>query len=179
MRLERIIDPGSAAFQQIWKIYESSFPIDERRTLDQQKHLFANSLYSLLAAYASDTSPTGFISSWKVADFHFIEHMAIREIERKKGAGTRMLHAFMSGKRKIILEAENPESGEQKLRIRFYQNAGFRLNNYDYLQPPYGLDKKPVHLLLLSHPDKLDALEFYNVRNLLHRTVYGLHEPLV
>jgi ribosomal protein S18 acetylase RimI-like enzyme len=179
MRFERVSDSGSPAFGEIWTIYESSFPEDERRTLDQQKALFSNPRYFLLAAYSENARSAGFISCWLVDGFHFIEHMAIHEPGRRKGAGTRMLRAFMEGKARIILECENPQGAEQKRRIAFYKKAGFHANDFDYIQPPYGIDKNPVHLLLMSYPEKLGAVEFHNVRNAIHRMVYGLNEPLI
>ena len=61
----------------------------------------------------------------------------------------------------------------------FFEKLGFKLNRYDYTQPPYGRGKKPVKMYIMSHPAALTEKEFSFVRDKLHKKVYGLEKALV
>ncbi len=176
--LERVTDASSALFEGLWSIYESSFPSDERRSLEKQAPLFDDKRYYMLAA-VEDGRAIGVISYWDLDDFSFIEHIAVHESSRGTGAGTRMMEEFLKGRGKVILEVEAPRTPMQKKRVAFYERLGFLLNSYDYIQPPYGEGKKPVHLLLMSRPARLAEEEFSSARKELHSSVYGLMEPMV
>src|SRR4030095_1386358 len=174
MKLIALSDRNSPAFAEIWSIYESSFPPDERGSLAQQEALLKEPAYHLIAAYEND-SLMGFISSWEL-DFTFIEHVAVKEHLRDRGAGTKLLHAFLSERKKVILEVEPPENDLKKRRIAFYKRIGFRLNSFPYLQPPYGPGKSAVPMALMSYPKALDEKEFSLVRDKLHQEVYRLEK---
>ncbi len=176
--LIRVDGPSSALFEGVWRIYESSFPPDERRSLEKQLPLFSDERYSLLAA-VEDGRAIGFISCWELAGFSFIEHIAVHEASRGRGAGTRMMEEFLPGREKVILEVEAPRTPIQKKRVAFYGKFGFVLNPQGYIQPPYGEGKKPVHLLLMSRPARLTDAGFSSARKELHLSVYGLMEPMV
>jgi ribosomal protein S18 acetylase RimI-like enzyme len=178
MRLEAVKSPESDAFRALWAIYESSFPPDERRDLASQAALFKDKRYSLTAAFEGG-SLVGFISSWELGGFSFIEHFAVREGLRGHGTGTGMLKAFMAGRGRIVLEVEPPSDGLKKRRISFYERLGFRLDPRPYTQPPYGEGKKPVVLRLMAFPAALSGEEFGLVRSGLHTRVYKLAEPLL
>src|SRR5512135_774110 len=135
-RLVPVDDPSSIWFGEVWRIYESSFPPDERRSLERQLPLFQNKRYSLLAAVEGGRV-LGFISAWELEGFSFIEHIAISEAERGRGAGTWIMKEFLSGRMMAILEVEPPRVPLQKRRVAFYERLGFRLNGQDYIQPPY------------------------------------------
>ena len=169
---------SSPLFHEVWLIYESSFPEDERRDIARQKAISANPRYSLLASH-EEGQIIGFISYWKLDDFAFIEHLAIRTGQRSRGLGAAMLADFLKGKKKIIIEVEKPLTDEQKRRIRFYERAGFHPCGFDYIQPAYGPGKNPVRMALMSYPRALDRKEFEDVRREIHRTVYSLETPLV
>lgn len=170
--------PGSAEFQKIWEICESSFPPDERRTKERQELLFRDPRYSLLAV-SSEGRIIGFLSSWDLGGFTFIEHFAVEEGSRGRGLGRRTLGEFLKGKGKVILEVERPSSAARERRISFYEKEGFALNGSDYIQPPYGPGKRPVPMLLMSYPAPLGAKEFVSARARIHKEVYSLQAPLV
>ncbi|HLD72201.1 MAG TPA: hypothetical protein VJA23_01310 [Candidatus Nanoarchaeia archaeon] len=50
----KIRDENSAEFRGVWGIYESSFPSDERRTMDLQKKLIKNKRYSFFSIVIKD-----------------------------------------------------------------------------------------------------------------------------
>lgn len=167
MHFERIT-PDSFLFDAVKLIYESSFPPDEKREINQS--LFDKKDYSLLAAVEDEV--IGFISFWDLGTFVFIEHLAVQKELRNQGIGSKMFGDFMNTYKNIILEVEKPQTEQQYLRIKFYEQFGFKLNTHPYTQPSYGEGKSSVPLYLLSYPRALSADEFTNVRKKLYSIVY-------
>ena len=180
IKLERIADTSSPIFGDVWAIYEEAFPPDERRKLEQQRALFANTLYDFFAAQEGE-EVVGLLAAWRFDGFTFIEHYAIRRDLRNKGRGTRLMKGFLAGNPRIVLETEHPGTEPADRRIKFYkERVGFTINdNHDYIQPAYSADKNPVPLFLVTHPGAIDQKEFLKVRETLHTRVYGLAQPLV
>jgi ribosomal protein S18 acetylase RimI-like enzyme len=179
MHLRKIHDLSSEEFKQAWKIYEYSFPEDERRDLTEQKKLMQNRKYSFFVAEKGG-EVLGILTSWNFNDFEFIEHLAISSEMRGRGYGTELLKLFLARTElSVFLEVEMPETEIAIKRIRFYERIGFRLNKYDYIQPPYGEGKKPVPMFIMSYPKLIGKDEFSDIREKLHIQVYGLSEPLL
>ena len=59
----------------------------------------------------------------------------------------------------ILLEVELPISNLNKRRIKFYEKAGFTLNNHYYEIPPLEKNQSPLQLLLMSHPNSISKKE--------------------
>lgn len=78
----------------------------------------------------------------------------------------------------IVVEVERPNTDITQRRIEFYKKVGFKLNKYDYIQPPYGVGKNPVPMFLMTFPNKIKESEFILIRKKLHSDVYGLKEPI-
>ena len=176
MNLKRIT-ADSEEFKEVWKIYDSSFPSEMRRELNQQVELLNHNTYGFFAAY--DNGLVGLLATWEFDDFIFIEHIAIREELRGKGLGTKLLNDFIAKQnKKIVLETERPGDLE-KGRISFYERAGFKPNAHKYIQPAYSKEKEPVPLILMTYPKEITEDEFVQVREKLHKVVYGLEKPLI
>ncbi len=173
---QKLIDIASKEFAEVWNIMQDSFPDDERRSLDQQKEIFQNKNYSLLAF--SEDGILGIAGIWKLDDFIFVEHLAVKRKERGRGHGTGMLNALKDSRNKIILEMEVPKTRIQKRRASFYSKAGFIINQFPYKQPAYSEDKNPVDCLILSYPEKIQDDEFARIRKILYREVYQLKNTL-
>ena len=90
-----------------------------------------------------------------------------------------MKQYITQAKEKIVLEIERPKTREQKRRIKFFEGLGFKLLPYDYLQPSYGRVKRPVSLFIMTFPEKIREAEFLEIREQVHKVVYGLKEPLL
>lgn len=174
MQFHYIHGTESPIFKEIWQIYEESFPNDERRNLTQQKELFNHKKYVLLAVYA-DKEIVGLISNWILDGFCFIEHAAIKKLHRGKGFGTRSLALYLKKvKKKFVLEVEPPKTPTARKRIDFYKKLGFKLNELDYIQPPYGKGKNSVHLMIMSYPKELKEKEFEKIKKEIYTKVYGI-----
>ena len=179
MKFQIIETVQDSLFQAVWNVYINSFPADEKRTLAQQKKLFRKKEYSLFRVLERRKF-LGFLSTWNLNSFLFIEHFAVKKELRRRGIGTKTLQDFIlqqkTKDRKIILEAERPNTNfAAKKRIVFYERLGFKLCSENYMQPPYFIKKKPVPLFLMQHGKKISSDEFIDIREKLYRIVYGLN----
>lgn len=180
MQLVRVDGEGSAHFRELWELYESAFPPDERRDPERQKATFKRAEYAMLAAVDEKNALVGLLSAWEFEGFVFMEHLAVKGHLRGKGFGTEIIKAYMSNCRKnVVLEVEKPGTDVQKRRIAFYERLGFKRNMHGYIQPPYGPGKKQVPMLLMSYPGTISEKEFPLLRKDIHLVVYGLKEPLI
>jgi hypothetical protein len=56
---------------------------------------------------------------------------------------------------------------------------GFKANEYDYIQPPYDVDKKAVPMVLMSYPELLSEEVYTKIRDRIHKEVYGFDKPIL
>jgi ribosomal protein S18 acetylase RimI-like enzyme len=167
---------NSAGFVEAWKIYDSSFPPNEKRPLSGQKRIFQNKRYRFSAAYEKGRL-VGILTSWRLEKFIFIEHFAVSTELRNQGLGTRLMKEYMKANRgSIVLEAERLRTEISKRRIGFYKRLGFKLNRYHYMQPAYGREKSPVPCFLMSYPKTITKNEFTKTKEEIYRVVYGIEK---
>ena len=119
----------------------------------------------------------GFTSVWVFDNFVFIEHLAIDEDKRSGGYGSKTVEKIKEVYNlPIILEAEAPETEQQKKRIRFYERLGFFVNDFYYEQPSYH-GGKGVPLKILSYPGAISQNEFENFVRVTGEWVYSNQHP--
>lgn len=174
MKFTKITSINDPLFKEAWKLYEASFPPDQKRTLEQQHMIMSTTNHAFYAV--TEKSFIGFVETWDLQEFVFIHYIAIPKIHQGKGIGTAILKEFVKEK-KAILEVEPPLNEIKKKRITFYEKQGFHLNNYEYEQPAYSKDKNTVSLLLMSYPKTLTKEEFLQVKKTIYREVYGILIP--
>ncbi len=158
------------------QIYEVSFTTDERRDWSQLTDLLQNEQFSLNEIYFSHQL-IGLISFWKLNQFIFVEHFAIRDSEQSKGYGTLVINQLLQKiSVPVILEVEKPVSESAQKRIRFYERLNFKTCSGDYFQPPYSAKKNKVEMLLICYPNEISQEEFDLVVSEIHRWVYQFFE---
>lgn len=160
------------------KIYNLSFPENERRIYADEKHLadFIRMKGGRFHAFSAKDGALylGFLSYWTFEGYTYIEHFALSPEFRGKNIGTKMLsHLFKTVSPDVLLEVEVPATPEAERRIRFYEKNGFRIRReFNYMQPPYSETQQPVEMLLMTHGEvslhNLDSIkdmlrEVYNV----------------
>lgn len=161
--------------QFIRRIYENSFPPDERRDFGAMIDLIETQTKFTVALIEKGDQAVGFITYWKWPDFIYIEHFAIDQDSRSNGLGTQILNRFIEQTdQPIVLEVELPENDLCKKRISFYERIGFTLHpEHHYIQPPYSKDKQPMELLLMTYGlNTFETQQFENVRHKLYTDVY-------
>lgn len=160
-------------FDIAFGIMEVSFPVTEMRTYEGQKALLGNGYYQLYGAKDKVGNILAFIGAWEMEGFIFVEHFAVAPSFRGQGLGAEMLHRFIREKGKdVILEVELPDSKVAKRRIRFYEKAGFYLNEYGYLQPPLREGNPLLPLKIMTWPEKIGEKKFLYYREQLYKIVY-------
>lgn len=162
-------------FNQLWDLYQRSFPEVERRTIDQQKQVMGEENYHM-EYFFEDSDFTGFILYWVLPSFLFIEHVAVDDRFRGRGLGKKYLEKMIKDSDvPIILEVEPPENEMAKRRIKFYERLGFVLNQYEYYQPSYVKDGEPIRLIVMSHGSALSKEDFEGIKLSLYRQVYKVN----
>lgn len=157
---------------EIWGIYINSFPENERRSYKNQKEIMNNPLYFIKPILKDNL--IGFIATWELSKFTFIEHYALKDDERGKGYGTKFLENFVNQNRKlIILEVEIPNTKDAMRRIEFYKKLSFHLNEFEYYQPALNENTSKIPLMIMSYPYKLKKEQFISIRDELYKQVYN------
>lgn len=164
------------AFDSAFEILQSSFPVSEFRTKENQKALLGKKEYVLYGIYANEDIEKllGILAVWRLDGFVFVEHFATQRDVRGGGIGGATLlelQAMTDGM--IVLEVELPQEEMQKRRIDFYEKHGFFRNAFAYMQPPLRDGEALLPLMLMSYPKPLTESTFLNCRDVLYDVVYG------
>lgn len=166
-------------FNQMYNLMEKSFPVDEHRPYEEQKELFQKEIYKVYGFYLeSDIKEKllqGFLATWNLGEFLFIEHFAVDSSLRNRGIGSKMLHELSKTKKvRLCLEVEPPESELTKRRIAFYERNGFFYHDFSYVQPALSKGQNAISLKLMTTGGNLNQTEFERVRDLLYNRVYEI-----
>lgn len=155
--------------------YIGSFPEDERRDwTDIAARVGAGDMIFSMYIIKRDGENVGFVTTWRLPDALYVEHLAIFPDKRSGGIGSAVLAeiAALAGDRPVVLEVELPEtSDEARRRISFYQRNGFTaMEEYPYFQPPYRPGGQTVPLMLMVTAPLPDPDRFVIM---LHTLVYN------
>ncbi len=162
-------------FNQIFDLMVQSFPIVEYRTFEDQKQLLENQNYHIQTLLDKNQKLIGFMAFWTLKSFVYLEHFAVDKKYRGHGIGSTMLKNFLkSQNQNTILEVEPAETLIQKKRIKFYERHGFKLNTYEYLQPPLRKNCAYYPLKLMSYNQTLSLDDFKKIKNTLYQNVYKI-----
>ncbi len=175
-KLVRVSVEDTDSLAYIRAVYEYSFPEDERRDFDKVKELLKENGAFRLALIKNGEMPVGLFAYWQWPDLRYVEHFAVDRNCRGGGIGAEILRTFVEmADTPVVLEVEHPDDEICSRRIRFYERQGFVLHpDFDYVQPPYDVTKKPLHLYLMTYgvPDFPDCC--LEIEKRLHTQVYGV-----
>ena len=109
----------------------------------------------------------------------YVEHFAIDPAARNGGIGAEAMKQFLvfCGT-PVVLEVEMPTDEMSKRRIGFYERLGFKLDNQVYHQPPYREGGEWLEMRLMTYGDVDLEYSFEQVKNCLHKNVYGVKDGL-
>lgn len=160
-------------FDKVYAIMEESFPVDEKRTFDEEKELLSNPIFEILVWTDDENGEVkGFVSVYRIEGCCYVEHFAVSAKFRNDGIGKTVLGELTEAEDKICLEVEPPETEQAKRRIGFYERNGFYLNEYPYVQPPISAGAKPVPLLIMTTGGRIGKDEFARIKSALYVNVY-------
>lgn len=166
LRVMELIDikPGDRLWNEVWALYESSFPGKERRGAAGHAALAGDPSYRAKAAVDDAGDLLGLLFFWDNGDCLYIEHLAVNASMRGQNVGSRLLSGFLEANpgRKVVLEIDPPEDGISIRRLRFYERLGFVANPYRYIHPGFGSRSEaiPHRLVLMTYPGEMTPGEF-------------------
>lgn len=172
MEFKIIKDSNSKQWEEVWSLYENSFPVAERRKLEDHLRACENELFHPASIWEDDQF-IGIVFYWQWNNYRYIEYLAVAPELHGHGYGSRIMKQIRDSKYTIILEIDPLINELSVRRLQFYERAGFTLTPYRFMHLPYRLDGKPQELLILSYPQMItkeqhkDFLDFINnhVRN--------------
>ncbi len=147
-------------FNAVWEICETSFPLSERRTLEDQIRIFSDKTY-FLEAWIEQEKVLGIIGWWNCDGIRFVEHYAITPDSRSSGYGSIFLSEWMSDNEiPVLLEIEPVVDAITQRRKNFYLKLGFVQNEIKHYLPPYHKETGSVEMWVMSYPRLIEPEEY-------------------
>ncbi len=172
MLFKRITSADEKIFHECMKIYEHSFPYEERRSMEENRRIIGNPDFHFLAITEEEfSSPIGFITFWEMGNgkYFYGEHLATTPGIRNKGYGAAILSHLKSYGKPVILEIENPEDELTSRRKNFYERNGFLLNAHNHLQLRYHKGCREIPMKIMTWPKTFTEAEYAEFRNELNQ----------
>lgn len=165
-------DPTPDNIGRFKKLYEATFPIDERRPWTSILSMLTGE-HDFFRPYsiADEGKEIGFITTWDFPEMVYVEHFAIDPAARGNGAGSKAVTQLIGSTDKpLALEVEPATMDDTaRKRINFYRRLGFiDRPEYDYIQPPYSTATSAVPMTIMTRGD----LDPATVARTLLRHVY-------
>ncbi len=152
-------DNKSALFAQVDALYESAFPLHEKRNFAAKIRAFNHTNYQLQAWFDGELF-VGMIGMWDFGDYSYIEHLAVNDRLRGQGYGKRMLSQFLQQFPQTILEIDPLTTEIAHKRLHFYQSLGFQVNHFPHSHPTYHGHFADHQLIVLSYPRQIDQQQY-------------------
>lgn len=170
IKVKEVDDP---LLDKVKGTYKASFPPCERRKFEEVKELLKENPRLTIEAFMHDGQYAGFITSWHLEDFFYVEHFAIEEKMRNRQIGTQVLTHFISERDKpVVLEVEIPEEEMSRRRIGFYERIGFVLDRHVSPHPPYQEGEAGIELHVMAYGEKDLPSKYEKIKNALCKYVY-------
>ena len=161
-------------FDRVFELMSRSFPEDEYRDYDKQKHLVGRDDYRIYVD-VDGQAVRAFLAVYEFENFVFVEHFAVDPAFRNHGLGSAMLSRLIrSSGKPLCLEVELPSTQIAARRIGFYGRSGFILNDFEYYQPKLRAGTGILPLRIMSCPDALSREQFERVKAVLYSRVYDV-----
>ena len=106
-------------------------------------------------ALSKEDRYVGFITGWLFDGYTYVEHFAIDPAARNGGIGAEAMKQFL-----------------------VFCGLGFKLDNQVYHQPPYREGGEWLEMRLMTYGDVDLEHSFEQVKNCLHKNVYGVKDGL-
>ena len=140
----------------IERTYTESFPEVERRDFSLVRNLVRDESRFIVYALSKEDRYVGFITGWLFDGYTYVEHFAIDPAARNGGIGAEAMKQFLifCGT-PVVLE-----------------------DNQVYHQPPYREGGEWLEMRLMTYGDVDLEHSFEQVKNCLHKNVYGVKDGL-
>lgn len=170
MELVRLESPEGEAFRRAMELYRGSFPPHEQRREAAQRVIMGRADYHFDLIY-DGAAFVGLLLSWETAAFCYVEHFCIAPEVRGQRYGQRALELLHRRGKPVILEIDPPVDEMSRRRQGFYERAGYRVNPFPHVHPPYRAGVQGHALVVLSWPRALSQAEYDGFDRCLKETV--------
>ena len=171
----------------IFKIYESSFPANERQTIETLKiRLKTNKEVLFAAKHNEEVVGIGFLFDLVGSDFLLLDYLAVSQNNRGKLIGQKLFAQLkdyaQNQKKHLLMEVDDPKFGEDKdlrnKRVAFYKkNGALVLKDVKYILPALdGTESTKQILMLVPYQSKsqFSGEEIKDLVKLLYSELYGI-----
>ncbi len=170
MEFKRIEQEDSERWKQVWDLYESSFPLAERRKLEDHIRASENEHFHPLSIWDNDQL-IGFAFYWEWSNYRYVEYFAVSPELHGQSYGSQIIKEIRDSQHTIILEIDPLINELSVRRLQFYERAGFTLTPYRFMHLPYRLDSAPQELLILSYPQMITKEQHIDFLNFIDNVV--------
>lgn len=181
MEFIEIKETDKYRWEKVWKLYEESFPIAERRKEEDHLRAAADPQFFPLSAWDGNQL-LGILFYWEWDSYRYLEYLAVNPHIRSRGYGSQLLRYLRDSEHTIILEIDPLINELSVRRLQFYERAGFTLTPYRFMHLPYRREAQPQELLILSYPQMITKeqhnhfLQFVDERVILYCEGYPFEE---
>ena len=141
-------------WNKVWNLYEDSFPIAERRKVEDHIRACQDERFFPLSSWDGEEL-IGLMFFWEWDSYRYLEHLAVNPNLRGQNYGTQLLRYLRDSEHTIILEIDPLINELSVRRLQFYERAGFTLTPYRFMHLPYRIDSVLQELLILSYPQMI------------------------
>ena len=172
MKLIAITAADNDALAFIKALYETSFPLAERRAWGQLVSMIGNGQMEV-GIVSDGYIYVGFAIWWQIEEWFYLEHFAIDPALRGQQYGSRVMEMFLEkASRKLVLEVEHANNVDSQRRIAFYKKLGLDVVQIEYYQPPYIKDGSPIAMHLMVGEKIIDLYKFQKLVGTIKEKVY-------
>lgn len=157
-------------WNEVWELYEESFPIAEIRKVDDHLRACKDKRFFPLSVWDGDLL-IGLMFFWEWDSFRYLEHLAVNPKLRGHSYGTQLLKYLRDSNHTIILEIDPLINELSVRRLQFYERSGYTLTPYRFVHLPYRLDGNEQELLILSYPKMITKEQHNNFLKFLNEEV--------
>lgn len=169
MYLKRVF-PENQLFDDAFRLYQSAFPREERRDVDEHLRVMKKDDYHFDLIMDGD-SFVGVMLYWETDDFIYLEHFTTRPELRGKGKGAEALKLLKAKGKTVILEIEDPVDEITKRRYGFYLRNGFTMTSHYHIQAKYHLGDEDLMLKILSYPKEISKEEYLSFQDYMTKQI--------
>ena len=158
MIVNRITSNNEPKLERIFDLYLKSFPVQERRSVDQLKCLIENQENMYFNSIEIEDTLCGFFVYWKIDDMYYMEYLSVFEDIRNMKIGQKLLEWIDSNLHGLrVFEVEPPVDEMTTRRVNFYKRNGYQVIDRTYVQPSYteDMDELPLWIMSNQMPDNL------------------------
>lgn len=163
-------DDKTGRWEKTWELYENSFPLAERRKIEDHRRATADGRFLPLSAWEGNEL-IGIMFFWEWNSYRYLEYLAVDPSLRGQSYGSQMLRHLRDSEHTIILEIDPLVNELSVRRLQFYERSGFSLTPYRFTHLPYRKEAQPQELLILSYPKMITKEQHSDFVHFLNESV--------